>query len=293
MSTAGPAIEVTDLTVAYGEKPVLWDVDLDVPQGVLMAIVGPNGAGKTTLMSCLLGFLRPDAGEISIDGQAPDDLAIRRRTGFVPERMNFDRRATSLVFLRYMANLGGTPVAGIPKMLERMDVSHGARKRLSEHSRGMLQRVGMAQALLNSPDYLFLDEPASGLDPNGVFLVREVILEQKKRGVAVLLNSHQLSEVEKVCDRVLFLSGGVISTEERLRDGVAIAMSVTLINGSFDATRVAEMVNGSVSGNVLSFEVTGEAEIADAVRRLAETGAGVIDVRRQAADLERMFRGER
>ena len=286
-------VRVRGLEKSFGSAHVLKGVDLDIAPGEVIGLIGPNGAGKTTLMSCLLGFLRPDAGEISIDGQAPDDLAIRRRTGFVPERMNFDRRATSLVFLRYMANLGGTPVTDIPKMLARMDVAHGAQKRLSEHSRGMLQRVGMAQALLNQPDYLFLDEPASGLDPNGVFLVREVILEQKKRGVAVLLNSHQLSEVEKVCDRVLFLSGGAITTEERLRDQAAIAMSVTLINGSFDPERVAAMVNGTVSGNVVSFEVMSEAEIADAVRRITETGAGVIDVRRQAADLERMFRGER
>ena len=286
-------VHIRGLEKSFGSTPVLKGIDLEIAPGEVVGLIGPNGAGKTTLMSCLLAFLRPDAGTITIDGLPPDDLAIRRRTGFVPERMNFDRRATSLMFLQYMARLGGTPLASVPKMLERMDVGHGARKRLSEHSRGMLQRVGMAQALLGNPAYLFLDEPASGLDPNGVFLVREVILEQKKRGVAVLLNSHQLSEVERVCDRVLFLSGGVISTEERLRDQPKIAMAITLINGSFDPARIAAMVNGTVSGNVVTFEVTGEAQIADAVRRLAETGAGVIDVRRQTADLERMFRGER
>src|SRR5205814_5793508 len=110
----------------------------------------------------------------------------------------------------------------VDELLTRLGLADAAGKRLSQYSRGMLQRIGMAQALMLNPDFLFLDEPTSGLDPNGVFLVRDLIAEEKARGAAVLLNSHQLAEIEKVCDRVLFLSKGSITRAEALRDAAAI-----------------------------------------------------------------------
>ena len=137
----------------------------------------------------------------------------------------------------------------------------------------MLQRVGMCQALVANPDFLFLDEPTSGLDPNGVMLVREVIAEQRARGAAVLLNSHQLAEVERVCDRVLFLSGGVVAQQETLRHLDSIPIAITLLGGAVERLTVAN-----------------DEEIAAAVRRLVESGADVIDVRKQTADLEQIFR---
>lgn len=276
-------------------QEVLKGVDVDVARGEVVGLIGPNGAGKTTLMSCLLGFLRPDAGGISIDGRANDDLAVRRRTGFVPERMNFDRRVTGYEFVRYMARLAGISRAEAPArtraMLERLGIAEAANKRLAHYSRGMLQRVGMCQALIHQPDYLFLDEPASGLDPHGVLLVREVIAEQKQRGAAVLLNSHQLAEVEKVCDRVLFLRDGVIARAETLRHAGRIVFAVTLLAGTFDAA-VVEQIAGSVPReNVVLVTVEMEADIARTVRELVESGAGVIGVRRHTADLEGIFRG--
>src|SRR5205085_9104478 len=129
-------------------------------------------------------------------------------------RDDADRRATAM-----LARLGMTPTAHRP---------------LREYSRGMLQRIALCQALIHEPDFLFLDEPASGLDPNGVLLVRDLIAEQKKRGAMVLLNSHQLSEVEKVCDRVLFLRGGVVARAETLRQAGRIVMAVRLLPGSYE-----------------------------------------------------------
>ena len=192
-------------TTLRREQEVLKGIDLDVAPGEVVGLIGPNGAGKTTLMSCLLGFLHPGAGTIDIDGRPNDDLEIRRRTGFVPERMNFSRAETGRAFLRYMALLAGVPRREVHEraeaMLVRLGIRDAAEKRLSQYSRGMLQRIGMCQALIHEPDFLFLDEPTSGLDPNGVLLVRDLIQEQKSRGAAVLLNSHQLAEIEKVCDR--------------------------------------------------------------------------------------------
>jgi len=280
---------------SFRAHEVLKGIELDVAPGEVVGLIGPNGAGKTTLMSCLLGFLRPSGGVITIDGRANDDLDVRRRTGFVPERMNFDRHATGWEFLRYMARLAGVPRAEVSArgsaLLQRLGIAGAADRRLSQYSRGMLQRIGMAQALVHQPAFLFLDEPTSGLDPNGVLLVRDLIGEQKARGAAVLLNSHQLAEVEKVCDRVLFLHGGVIAREETLRHVDRIVVAVTMLQGSFDAAEVARIAGSAPEGNVVIASVETEADVAELVRALVASGAGVTDVRKHTADLEQIFRG--
>jgi ABC-2 type transport system ATP-binding protein len=268
-------VRVRGLRKSFRAQIVLQGIDLDIAPGEVVGLIGPNGAGKTTLMSCLLGFLFPDAGDISIDDRPSDDLPIRARTGFVPERMNFDRRATGRAFLRYMARLAhvANPEERVEQLLSRLDLTDAAQKPLRQYSRGMLQRISMCQALATDPDFLFLDEPTSGLDPNGVMLVRDVIAEQRARGAAVLLNSHQLAEVERVCDRVLFLSKGVITQEETLRHSDEIPIVITLIDGTVERLTVSS-----------------KEEIAAAVRRLVESGADVVEVRRQTADLEQIFR---
>src|SRR6185503_2790298 len=214
----------------------------------------------------IVGFLRPDGGEVTVDDHASDDLEVRRRTGFVPERMNFDRRATGRAFVRYMARLAEVPRteldARVDALLERLGLAGAAKRRLGQYSRGMLQRIGMCQALVRQPDFLFLDEPTSGLDPNGVFLVRELIAEQKQRGAAVLLNSHQLAEVEKVCDRVLFLSGGVIARHETLRHTDHIVVAITMLPGSFDPVAVERIAHVAPRQNVLIADVAADADIA-------------------------------
>jgi ABC-2 type transport system ATP-binding protein len=286
------SVRVRALRKAFRAHEVLKGIDLDIAPGEVVGLIGPNGAGKTTLMSCLLGFLRPNAGEITIDGKANDDLDVRRRTGFVPERMNFDRGATGWNFLRYMARLAEVRDADAKSraMLERLGLSGAADRRLSQYSRGMLQRIGMCQALIHEPDYLFLDEPTSGLDPNGVLLVRDLIIEQKARGAAVLLNSHQLAEIEKVCDRVLFLHKGIVERAETLRHTDRIVVAITMLPG-FDAEALRLIPNAQVQENVLLATVEREEDIARLVRELVGAGAGVIDVRRHTTDLESIFRG--
>ena len=288
-------VRARNLRKAFRAHEVLRGIDLDVAPGEVVGLIGPNGAGKTTLMSCLLGFLRPDGGEVTIDGRKNDDLDVRRRTGFVPERMNFGRGETGGAFLRYMALLAGVPRAEVDArtnaMLERLGIANAADRKLSQYSRGMLQRIGMCQALIHQPAYVFLDEPTSGLDPNGVLLTRDLIAEQKQRGAAVLLNSHQLAEIEKVCDRVVFLSGGVIARDETLRHVDRIVVAVTMLAG-FDVEAVTRIAGVPPRGNVVIASVETEGEIAELVRELAASGAGIIDVRRHMADLEGIFRGE-
>src|SRR5947199_3529475 len=269
-------IRVEALTKAYrpfgAVRPVLKGIDLTIAPGEVVGLIGPNGAGKTTLMSCIVGFLNADTGSITIDGRSNDDLDVRRRTGFVPERMNFDRRASGGAFLRYMARLAGVPRdrvgSRVDELLARLDLTAASDKRLSQYSRGMLQRIGMAQALMLDPDFLFLDEPTSGLDPNGVFLVRDLIAEEKARGAAVLLNSHQLAEIERVCDRVLFLSGGVISREEALRDVATITIAITLLPGSYDAAAAQTAAGAAPKSDIVTTNVATEGDIAQLVSRI-------------------------
>jgi len=280
-------------TVRRREQQVLRGIDLDIRPGEVVGLIGPNGAGKTTLMSCLLGFLGPDDGQVRFDGRANDDLGIRARTGFVPERMNFGRRSSGRAFLRYMAGLAGLrgepAQARVEELLARLDLTGAAEKKLSQYSRGMLQRIGMCQALLARPDFLFLDEPTSGLDPNGVMQVREVIAEERGRGALVLLNSHQLAEVERVCDRVLFLSQGVVTQHETLHSERNFTIAITLLPGSYDPAAVTSVAGAPADDRVVA-TVADEAGVADLVRRLVATGAGVVDVRRHTADLEHLFR---
>jgi ABC-2 type transport system ATP-binding protein len=279
----------------FHRHTVLRGIDLDLARGEVVGLIGANGAGKTTLMSCLLGFLRIDEGTIAFDGLPNHDLAIRARTGFVPERMNLGRNITGRRFVRYMALLAGiarTSVDGrVDAMLARLEMAGAADQRLAEYSRGMLQRIALCQALIHQPDFLFLDEPASGLDPNGVLLVRDLITEQRQRGAAILLNSHQLSEIEKVCDRVLFLRDGVIAREETLRHTGRLVVAIRLLSGSFDSVKIQRIAGTPVHEDVVIVERANESEIAAAVREIAMSGAGVVEVRPHSADLEGMFRG--
>jgi ABC-2 type transport system ATP-binding protein len=274
---------------------VLKRIDLDLLPGEVVGLIGPNGAGKTTLMSCLLGFLRPEEGRITLDGLANNDLTIRRRTGFVPERMNLGRRGTGWQFLRYMARISGVPRAEIDEraagMLERLGLTSARHASLREYSRGMLQRIAIAQALLHKPDFIFLDEPASALDPNGVLLVRDLINEQKQRGAMVLLNSHQLAEVEKVCDRVLFLHGGLVARAETLRNADRCVMAIRLLAGSFDATTVERIAGAEPIGDIVIVSSETERGVARIVRQLIASGADIVEIRPQTADLESIFRG--
>jgi len=275
-------------------------VSLEVRRGETVGLIGPNGAGKTTLLSCLLGFLRPDSGSIRIDGRPADDLSIRARTGYMPERLGFDRDLTGADFLEFHWRLSGGDSARTAGQVREAAARVGLEpsalsRRLRTYSRGMLQRIGVAQATLGRPDILFLDEPASGTDPLGVLTVRERILEAKARGATIVLNSHQLPEVEKVCDRVVFIDHGRLIRSETLTGDAVSRRRAAIRVEAADATRAAEIVgreglaveageNGS-----LRLPDAGPAEIARAVKALALADVSVLEVR-SSAELEELFR---
>lgn len=187
---------------------------LTVYQGETFGLLGQNGAGKTTLLKTLLGIVRPTSGAGILLGQPIGDRAVKEKIGYLPENPYFYDYLTGWEFLEFVAGLFKIPQSTqrqrIPELLDLVGLSKSTaiRKQLRQYSKGMLQRVGMAQALINDPDLVFLDEPMSGLDPMGRYQIREIIVSLKKQGKTIFFNSHVLSDVEKICDRIAILAEG-------------------------------------------------------------------------------------
>jgi ABC-2 type transport system ATP-binding protein len=189
---------------------------LEVYRGETFGLLGQNGAGKTTLLKTLLGIIRPTSGSGTLLGQPLGNRAVKQKVGYLPENAYFYDCLTGWEFLEYAAGLFQIPKAvqkqRIPELLELVGLerSSARKKQLKQYSKGMLQRIGLAQALINDPEVVFLDEPMSGLDPLGRYQIREIILSLKEQGKTIFFNSHVLSDVEKVCDRVAILARGEI-----------------------------------------------------------------------------------
>ena len=215
------ALELAGVTKRYGKRHALDAVDLQVPEGGALGLLGPNGAGKTTALRLLLGFARPTTGAVTLRGHDPMDPEARRGLGYLPERLAVPGRVTVRSFLRLhagLAGLGGDADRAADEAMERVGVADRAGDRLATLSKGLRQRVGFGQALLGPPDILLLDEPTSGLDPIGIRDAREWIQQVRDQGCTVLVSSHGLSEVERVCDRVAILDQGRIAAEGALHE---------------------------------------------------------------------------
>lgn len=214
-----PAIEVRDLRKTYPafrRKGVaaLRGVSLQVESGTIFGLIGQNGAGKTTLVKILLGLATPTGGSASLLGRSPKDSSARRRVGYLPEQMRLPDYLNAKGFLRYMGKLNGVDSTamkqGIPKLLETVGLGD-VRGPVKAYSKGMQQRLGLAQALIDNPDILFLDEPTDGLDPLGRKEVRDLLVRLRGAGKTIFLNSHLLSEIEFVCDKIAILNKGEVA----------------------------------------------------------------------------------
>lgn len=205
-------IETLALRKEFGRQAAVCDLWLEVRRGEVFGFLGPNGAGKTTSLKMLLGLVRPSGGDGTVLGAPLGDRRARSRVGFLPEHFRFHEYLTARELLRMHGRLLGLrgPVleASIGQWLERVNLQTAADRLMREMSKGMMQRLGLAQALLGMPELVFLDEPTSGLDPLGRVLVRELIEELRGRCATVFLNSHLLGEVEAICDRVVFVKQG-------------------------------------------------------------------------------------
>ena len=207
-------IETNTLQKVYGPKVAVADLTLQVPPGEVFGFLGPNGAGKSTSVKMLLGLVAPSSGRARVLGQPPGHTATMARVGFLPEHFRFHEwlQAQELLDLhgRLYGMDGATRRKRVPELLELVRLSEHARRPIAGFSKGMLQRIGLAHALLNDPDLVFLDEPTSALDPFGRMLVRSIIRDMKAQGKTVFLNSHLLGEVEATCDRVSFIRQGQV-----------------------------------------------------------------------------------
>ena len=225
-------IDTRGLRKEFGPKVAVADLTLDVRAGEVFGFLGPNGAGKTTSVKMLLGLTAPTAGTAALLGRPLGDRPARAKIGYLPEHFRFHEWLRADEFLNLHGELYGMDRAArgaaVPRLLELVGLADRAATRLGAFSKGMLQRIGLAQALLNDPALVFLDEPTSGLDPIGRRLVRDIIDDLRQRGMAVFLNSHFLSEVEKTCDRVAFIRGGRILQISSLKEFEEEALEVVV-----------------------------------------------------------------
>ncbi len=215
-------VEYPSRDLGEGTKVAVNGLTLRVGQGEVFGFLGPNGAGKTSTMNVLLGFVPPTSGTAHIFGVDVREPIARQRIGYLPELTYYYKFLTAEELLRFYAGIFGIPTAEterrIDAVLKLVELDHARKRQIKTYSKGMQQRVGLAQALINNPDLLILDEPTSGLDPIGRMKVREIIQRLKGEGKTVFFSSHELGEVETICDRVAILHHGELKTEGRVSD---------------------------------------------------------------------------
>lgn len=301
-------IETHRLKKRFGDKLAVTDLSLSVRRGEVFGFLGPNGAGKTTSLKMLLGLIERTSGDGRVLGAPLGDLATRARLGFLPEHFRFQDWLTGRELLRFHGRLFGMRgqelESRVEELLGRVDLLDAAHRPIRTYSKGMAQRAGLAQALLNRPDLVFLDEPTSGLDPLGRLLVRDVIRELRAAGTAVFLNSHLLGEVEATCDRVVFLKQGR-TVHELAMAGQESGLDVELrldaagpeiLAGLSRFGRVepapappASRALSDETGVVVRLRVASEAAAPEIARWLVERGAALYELNLRKKGLEAWF----
>ncbi|HEV8132780.1 MAG TPA: ABC transporter ATP-binding protein [Acidobacteriota bacterium] len=273
------------------------NLSLVVRRGEIFGFLGPNGAGKTTAVKMLLGLVKPSGGRAEVLGAPSNDVAVRRKIGFLPEDFRFYPWLTAAELLKLHGRLCGMERASlrqrVPALLEMVGLAPHRAKRLGDFSKGMLQRIGLAQALIHEPELIFLDEPTSGLDPMGRRLVRDVIRAQRERGATVFLNSHLLREVELTCDQVAFLKDGEVVASRDLRAHPDGEVRVLVRAGKLSAEAVAGLSTWSTSthldGEQLSITPRSTSDYPHILRHLIAAGADVYEFTPERLSLEDLF----
>ncbi|MBZ9751869.1 ABC transporter ATP-binding protein [Deinococcus sp. HMF7604] len=302
MLTRVNAIETQDLRKAYRGRAVVDGLNLTVPQGEVFGFLGPNGAGKSTTVKMLLGLVKPTGGALQVLGGRPQSPQIRAQLGFLPEQFRFQTWMTGEEFLRFHGRLAGLRAdelrRRVPEVLETVGLGGRGGETLGGYSKGMLQRAGLAGAILARPRLVFLDEPTSALDPIGRVEVREIIERLRADGVAVFLNSHLLAEVEQVCDRVAFVKRGRVLQQGSMRDLMGGVLPVDirvshLPSGLLDTLRGLGEVRHTDTNTPgradLELWLSGEDVLPAVADALHAAGARLYALSPRRPDLETMF----
>ena len=291
------AIETQGLRKLYGDNVAVGGLTLQVPQGEVFGFLGPNGAGKTTSIKMLLGLVAPSAGSARLLGEPLGRRSVRARIGFLPEHFRFHDWLNANEFLTLHGELYGMAKARlrerIKELLDLVGLAPFEHKLLHTYSKGMIQRIGLAQALLNDPLLVFLDEPTSGLDPIGRRLVRDIIHDLRQKGTTVFLNSHMLSEVEITCDRVAFIKQGAVLYTSELKSLIEGETSVTIRCSEPDANTLSGLgqlgKNVRADGDTITLTVSEEAALPAITRYLVAQGLDVYAITPQRLSLEDLF----
>jgi ABC-2 type transport system ATP-binding protein len=291
------ALETTALRKEFGDNVAVRGLTLAVPQGEVFGFLGPNGAGKTTSIKMFLGLVAPTSGAGSLLGAPLGNRAARAKVGFLPEHFRFHDWLSADEFLKVHGELYGMRGDRIARrrdeLLELMGLTPFRRKALRTFSKGMLQRIGLAQALLNEPALVFLDEPTSGLDPVGRRLVRDIIRDLRAKGTTVFLNSHLLSEVEVTCDRVAFIKHGEVVRISELKTLVEGETRVTLRAGGLSPDVLAGLAQRGhdvrADDGLVTLTVAGESELPELNRYLVSKNVDVYALTPQKLSLEDLF----
>lgn len=298
------AVETSGLAKTYRSrwrKPTLalTGVSLQVEPGMIFGLLGQNGAGKTTLVKILLGLVPPTGGQARVFEHDPGDASTRRRIGYLPEQMRLPEFLKAEGFLGYMGRLNHVDARTlrqrVPQLLEQVGLANGgARKKFfREYSKGMQQRIGLAQALVNDPDLLFLDEPTEGLDPLGRKNVRDLLVRLRDVGKTIFLNSHVLSEVEQVCDRVVILNRGEVvkvgKPEELTRSGGEYRVRLAAVGDAVRQALAAAVDSARWEGNAVVFRPRDLAHLNAVIDRLRAVPVEIEAVEPVRSTLEQYF----
>lgn len=291
------SIETFNLRKQFGDFTAVRGLTLQVKRGEVFGFLGPNGAGKTTSIKMLLGLVKPTSGSANLLGKPLSDRHARQRAGFLPEHFRFHDWLTAGEFLRFHGQLLNMNRQYLEEritiLLELVNLSPFRNKHLRTFSKGMLQRIGLAQALLNHPELVFLDEPTSGLDPVGRRLVRDIIRQLRSQGTTVFLNSHLLSEVEITCDQVAFIKYGEVVRTAPIQELVEGETTVTIHAQGFTSQTLADLGQWGrdvrADGENILLVVNSTSSLPAINRCLVEKGVDVYSIVPQRLSLEDLF----
>ncbi len=296
--TTASAVEARGLTKRYsgllgrGGHLALRGVDLSIPRGTAFGLIGPNGAGKTTFIKSLLGVVRPTSGLVQVFGESPERPKVRARIGYLPERLHLPQAFKPRQFLASLARLKGMsrPEREIEELLARVGLASDAERKIGAFSKGMKQRLGLAGALLGKPELLVLDEPTDGVDPLGRMEIRRILADERARGATLFLNSHLLSETERICDRIGILSGGLVLREGPLEE-LRRAETRWLVRFAPGVAEPALLEAGfaKTPEGLWHFDAPDPAQLNAALDRARASGALLVELNRDSKDLEQVL----
>jgi len=291
-------LQFSDAGKTYGSKTVLDHVSLNIEQGSVVALVGHNGAGKTTMMKLLLGLIRPSHGEVKVLGADPagsSGVDSRRHLGFLPETISFQSAMTGLEAMNFYARLKRVDLKLNMELLERVGLEGAARQRIKTYSKGMRQRLGLAQAMLGEPKVLLLDEPTTGLDPQLRRRFYDTLTSLKNDGATILLSSHALSELETRIEKIAIMNKGRLIASGSLydlRNKANIPVRIRLLTRDGSADEIAGLLAGvdinRVNGRIVEFSCAANDKMM-ILRRVSEIGIAVEDVDIQLPSLDQLY----